>query len=110
MVPLAGSGAFSLKQIYPFTLGANIGTCITAVLAATAALGNAEAALQIAFIHLIYNSLAVLLIYGIPFTRYLPVTAATYLGDLASENKLFALLYIMSVFFIIPALGLLISS
>ncbi len=41
MVPLAGSGAFGLKQIYPFTLGANIGTCVTAVLAATAVTGNA---------------------------------------------------------------------
>ncbi|WP_315857245.1 Na/Pi symporter [Rhodopirellula halodulae] len=110
MVPLAGSGAFGLKQIYPFTLGANIGTCITALLAATAADGNQAAALQIAFIHLTYNVLGVLVIYGIPFLRFLPVKAAEWLGATAAENKLVALAYIIGVFFLIPGLCLGISS
>jgi len=110
MVPLAGSGAFSLKQIYPFTLGANIGTCVTAVLAATAVTGNSEAALQIAFIHLTYNVLGVILIYGVPFFRYIPVRCAEWLGLSASENKLVALIYILSVFFIIPALCIIVSN
>lgn len=110
MVPLAGSGSFSLRQIYPFTLGANIGTCVTAVLAATAVTGNAEAALQIAFIHLTYNVLGVLLIYGVPFLRYLPVRAAEWLGETASKNKMAALAYIAAVFFVIPGLCLGISN
>ena len=110
MVPLAGSGAFSLKQIYPFTLGANIGTCVTAVLAATAVTGNSEAALQIAFIHLTYNILGVLILYGLPMTRYLPVKAAQKLGDVAAENKMIALAYIVGVFFVVPALCLVISN
>lgn len=110
MVPLAGSGAFGLKQIYPFTLGANIGTCITALLAATAVDGNQAAALQIAFIHLTYNVLGVLVIYGIPFLRFVPVRAAEWLGATASENKLIALAYIVGVFFLIPGLCLGISS
>lgn len=110
MVPLAGSGAFRLKQIYPFTLGANIGTCVTALLAATAVTGNAEAALQIALIHLTYNVLGVLFIYGIPYTRNLPVVAAERLGDTASENKTIALAYILGVFFVLPALCLGISA
>lgn len=104
MVPLAGSGAFGLKQIYPFTLGANIGTCVTAVLAATAVTGNGEAALQIAFIHLTYNILGVVLIYGLPFLRYLPVNAAQWLGRTAAENKMVALAYIVGVFFVVPGL------
>ncbi len=110
MVPLAGSGAFGLKQIYPFTLGANIGTCVTALLAATAVSGNAEAALQIAFIHLAYNVIGVIVIYGLPFFRYLPVHAAEWLGRTASENKLIALLYIVGVFFVVPGLCLGVSS
>lgn len=110
MVPLAGSGAFSLRQIYPFTLGANIGTCVTAVLAATAVIGNSEAALQIAFIHLSYNILGVLVIYGLPFLRYLPVYSAEWLGKVASENKLIALFYILGVFFIVPGLCLAVTS
>jgi sodium-dependent phosphate cotransporter len=110
MVPLAGSGAFGLKQIYPFTLGANIGTCITALLAATAVSGNAEAALQIAFIHLTYNVLGVLFIFGLPFLRYLPVKSAEWLGATASENKMVALVYILGVFFVLPGLCLGITS
>jgi len=110
IVPLAGSGSFKLREIYPFTLGANIGTCVTAVLAATAVTGNAQAALQIAFIHLIYNILGVVLIYGIPFLRYLPVKAAEWLGTTAAENKMAALAYIVGVFFLIPGLCLGISS
>ncbi|QDV13984.1 Na+/Pi-cotransporter [Rosistilla oblonga] len=110
MVPLAGSGAFGLKQIYPFTLGANIGTCITALLAATAVDGNSAAALQIAFIHLTYNVLGVLFIFGVPMLRYLPVKAAEWLGETASENKLVALAYILSVFFVIPGMFLGVTS
>jgi len=109
IVPLAGSGTFKLREIYPFTLGANIGTCVTAVLAATAVTGNAQAALQIAFIHLTYNILGVVLIYGIPFLRFLPVKAAEWLGETASENKMAALAYILGVFFVIPAVCLSIS-
>lgn len=110
MVPLAGSGAFGLKQIYPFTLGANIGTCITALLAATAVSGNTTAALQIAFIHLTYNVLGVVVIYGIPLLRFVPVNAALWLGQTASENKLVALVYILGVFFVIPGMCLGVTS
>ena len=110
MVRLAGSGAFSLKQIYPFTLGANIGTCITALLAATAVTGNSAAALQIAFIHLSYNVLGVLVIFGLPFLRYLPVRAAEWLGYTAAENKFIALAYIVGVFFLMPGVCLGITS
>ncbi|MEO0682173.1 MAG: Na/Pi symporter, partial [Pseudomonadota bacterium] len=106
MVPLAGSGAFGLKQIYPFTLGANIGTCVTALLAATAVTGNGEAALQIAFIHLAYNVLGVLVIYGLPFLRFLPVRAAEWMGLTAAENKAAALAYILGVFFVVPGVCL----
>ena len=110
MVPLAGSGAFGLKQIYPFTLGANIGTCITALLAATAVTGNGEAALQIAFIHLTYNVLGVVLIYGLPFLRMLPVRAAEWLGETAADNKMAAMAYILGVFFVVPGLCLAVTS
>ncbi|MDA7747254.1 Na/Pi symporter [Psychromonas sp.] len=110
MVPLAGSGAFKLKDIYPFTLGANIGTCVTAVLAATAVTGNAQAALQIAFIHLVYNILGVLVIYGIPALRNVPIKLAESLGRIGAENKLAALSYVVGVFFVAPLLLLGISS
>ncbi|MBL4612655.1 MAG: hypothetical protein JKY91_02825 [Emcibacter sp.] len=105
MVPLAGSGIFKLKQIYPFTLGANIGTTITALLAATAISGpTAILALQIALVHLIYNSSAVLLIYGIKTLRNIPLRGAMWMARIAAERKIFALLYMIGVFFVIPGL------
>ncbi|MBT5185665.1 MAG: Na/Pi symporter [Kordiimonadaceae bacterium] len=104
MVPLAGSGVFRLKQIYPFTLGANIGTTITALLAATAISGEtAVLALQIALVHLFYNSAAVVFIYGIKNLRKIPIRGAIWLSRIAADNKVVALLYIIGVFFALPA-------
>ena len=111
MVPLAGTGVFRLKQIYPFTLGANIGTTITALLAATAISGEtAVFALQIALVHLIYNTSAVLLIYGVKNLRIIPIRGAVWLARTASKNKMIALLYIVGVFFILPGLLIFITN
>lgn len=103
-VPLAGSGVLSVRQIYPFTLGANIGTCITALLAATAVTGDyAGFAMQIALVHLVYNLSGVVVVYSIPPIRELPIRAAEWLADHAAGNKFFAVGYIMTTFFLIPA-------
>ncbi len=111
IVPLAGNGVFSLRQVYPFTLGANIGTCITALLAATAITGgNAVLALQIAFVHLLYNMTGVIVIYGIPFLRNLPILAAEHLAESTVKNKLYALAYISGVFFLIPGILIAVSN
>ncbi len=111
MVPLAGSGVFRLKQIYPFTLGANIGTTITALLAATAISGEtAVFALQIALVHLIYNTAAVSFIYGIKNLRKVPIRGALWLAKLATERKSIALLYIVGVFFGLPAILIFITN
>ncbi|MFO6424268.1 Na/Pi symporter [Motilimonas sp. KMU-193] len=107
MIPLAGSGMFSTRQIYPFTLGANIGTTITALLAATAITGAAaEAALTIALVHFLFNFLAVILIYGLPFLRDLPVVAAERLAEVGSKNKMLAFSYVLGTFFVVPGLML----
>ncbi len=111
MVPLAGSGVFHLEQIYPFTLGANIGTCITALLAATAVSGSeAVPALEIALVHLLYNVFGVIVIYGIPFLCALPLICARTLATVASEKKYLAFVYIIGVFFVIPAICLGVSA
>ena len=111
MVPLAGTGVFRLKQIYPFTLGANIGTTITALLAATAISGDAAVfALQIALVHLIYNSSAVLLIYGVKNLRKIPIRGALWIARVATERKTLALLYILGVFFGLPAILIFITN
>jgi sodium-dependent phosphate cotransporter len=103
MVPLVGNGVLKAKDIYPFTLGANIGTCITALIAALAITGeNAILALQIALVHLIYNVLAVLVIFGIRFLRYLPVDLSYKLSLKVAEHKILGVAYIAGLFFVVP--------
>ena len=106
MVPLAGSGALTLRQIYPFTLGANIGTTVTALLAAFAfdgALGTI--ALTAALVHLFFNVLGTLVVYGLPGLRELPLIGATWLSNLAAEKKSAAFAWVIGVFILLP-LGL----
>ncbi|MDC0609384.1 Na/Pi symporter [Vibrio sp.] len=103
MVPLVGSGVLKVKEVYPFTLGANIGTCITALLAATAVSGEfAVFALQIALVHLSFNILATVLIYGVPFLRNLPLKGAELISEMAVKNKAVVFIYLLSVFLILP--------
>lgn len=104
-VPLVGTGVFTVRDIYPFTLGANIGTCITAILAATAISGEPGVlAMQIALVHLLYNMLGVILVYGLPFLREIPLNCANKLAAVASKRHSLAALYVLSVFFIIPGI------
>src|SRR5690625_3593524 len=104
-VPLAASGKFSLWQLYPFTVGANIGTTMTAVIAAFGFSGfEATAAMTAAAVHLFYNLLAALVIFGIPFLRPLPVMGASWLGNLGAKNKLYVLAWLGGVFVVIPGL------
>lgn len=102
IVPLAGTGFLTLEQVYPFTLGANIGTCITATIAATAVTTNQLPALEIALVHLLYNAIGVILIYGLPFLRNIPLFGAKMLAKVACQQKIWAFVYIFSAFFLLP--------
>ncbi|MEK0160435.1 Na/Pi symporter [Pseudoalteromonas piscicida] len=105
MIPLAGSGVFTTRQIYPFTLGANIGTTITALLAATSITGDAaEVALTIALVHVMFNVFAVALIYGISLLREIPLRLAEKLAHIGAQNKPAALAYVLGSFFVFPGL------
>ena len=111
MIPLAGNGVFTLEQIYPFTLGTNIGTCLTALLAATALTGEtANLGLEIALVHLLYNSMGVLVIYSLPIIRDFPLQGARFLAAIATRNKWAGLGYIFTIFLLLPALCLGINS
>lgn len=107
MVPMVGSGLFSVRQMYPVTLGANIGTTITAILAATAISADAAMpAMTIALVHLFFNLFAVVFIYGIKPLREIPLYAADKLADLAVKRKAYAFAYLVLAFFVIPALAI----
>lgn len=108
MVPMVGAGIVTVAQIFPFVLGANIGTTITAILAALVLAGGGgaggEAALTVAFAHLCFNVFGILLLWPIPFLRQVPVRLAEGLGRLAVRNRGYAFGYVALVFFILPIL------
>ncbi len=111
IVPLAGAGIFQIRDIYPFTLGANIGTCITSLLAASAISGPyAIFALQIALVHLMYNVFGVLVVYGIKLLRELPIMGAETLAKAAAKRKSVAVAYVLGVFFVIPTIFMVVST
>tara|TARA_B100002052_G_scaffold299151_1_gene335721 strand:- start:3426 stop:4724 length:1299 start_codon:yes stop_codon:yes gene_type:complete len=99
VVPLAGAGVLTLRQIFPFTLGANIGTTVTALLAAMVL---NPIAMIVAFSHLIFNIMGIVVIYPIKILRDIPIKLATKLADLSAENKSIPLLYLLVVFVLIP--------
>jgi sodium-dependent phosphate cotransporter len=99
VIPLIGAGVISLHQIFPYVLGANIGTTVTAFLASFA-LGSPQA-VSIAFAHLMFN------IYGIavfwPLKR-IPIFLAEKLAEHVQRNRLVAAIYIIFTFFVLPGL------
>jgi sodium-dependent phosphate cotransporter len=105
LVPLAGAGLLTLEQAFPITIGANIGTTVTALMAALAATGvNARAGVTIALVHLLFNLSGTLLIYPVRAIRELPLTAARKLADVAVHSRVLALGYVAILFYGLPAL------
>uniref|UniRef100_A0A4W4FRV4 Sodium-dependent phosphate transport protein 2A n=1 Tax=Electrophorus electricus TaxID=8005 RepID=A0A4W4FRV4_ELEEL len=104
MTPLIGIGVISLERAYPLTLGSNIGTTTTAILAALASPGDKlPAAFQIALCHFFFNTFGILLWYPLPFSR-LPIRMASALGERTAKYRWFAVLYLLLCFLLLPSL------
>ena len=99
LVPMAGAGVLSLRSILPVTIGANIGTTTTALLAALA--GN-SVGLAIALVHFLFNISGMILWYVHPTMRNVPLMLCEKLADMTLRNRAHGLLYIAGVFFIFP--------
>jgi len=104
LIPMSAAGVITLRNAYPVTLGANVGTTITALLAAMAASGSD--ALTIALVHTWFNVLGIVILFGIPFLRPLPIRAAELLAELAIRRRSIALMWTLGVFIIIPLIGI----
>lgn len=107
MVPLVGAGVVTLEQVFPFTIGANIGTTVTAMLAALST--GSPAAVSVALSHLIFNISAALVIYVPKPVRAIPLAMAKALGRMAAKNRMLAAIYILVFFFGLPILLLLLT-
>ncbi|XP_071361373.1 solute carrier family 34 member 2a [Trachinotus anak] len=102
ITPLVGIGVISIERAYPLSLGSNIGTTTTAILAAMASPGDTLAnALQIALVHFLFNISGIILWYPIPFTR-IPIRLAKGLGNITASYRWFAAVYIICCFFLLP--------
>ena len=105
LVPLAGAGLLTLEQAFPVTIGANVGTTVTALLATLAVSGaNAHAGVEIALVHVLFNLSGIALVYPVPFIRRLPLVAARRLAQAAVESRKWALLYVLGLFYGLPAI------
>lgn len=107
LVPLVAAGLLTLPNAFPVTVGANLGTTVTALLASLAS--ESEAALTIALAHVSFNLLATLAFFAVPVTRKLPLAMATFLGRVATTRKIWVLVYVFGVFVLLPVLILVLS-
>jgi sodium-dependent phosphate cotransporter len=101
VVPLVAKGIVNLRNAAPFILGANIGTTITAFIAA---IFNSNGAIDIAITHFLINFFGVILFLLVPYLRELPLILALGLGKLTRKYRLVGFIYILLVFFVIPFL------
>jgi sodium-dependent phosphate cotransporter len=110
LVPLGGAGLLRLEQAFPVTIGANIGTTVTALLAALAVSGpNATAGLEIALVHLLFNLSGLILIYPVGPIRRIPLRLARWVTRLALRSRKLAVMWIALLFYGLPGLCIAIS-
>lgn len=105
MVPMAGAGLLSLGQIFPYTLGSNIGTTITAILAALIT-GNV-AAVVVAFSHLLFNICGIVIWWPL---KVVPLTLAEKFAEYSTRSKIIPLAYVIVLFFVIPLVVIYLSN
>jgi solute carrier family 34 (sodium-dependent phosphate cotransporter) len=105
LVPLVAAGILTLPNAYPITLGANVGTTITALLASLAVIH--PEGLTIALVHMLFNITALALLFPLKPVRLFPVRAAERLADLAVERRSVVAVYVAGMFLVVPLAGML---
>lgn len=104
IVPLAGAGAVRLQRVFPYMLGANLGTTVTGVIAATA--NPVPAAVTVAIAHVSFNLIGTAIWYPL---RRIPISIARAYSRLAAKSTRYAFLFLLGVFVIFPVIGLVIT-
>merc|ERR1712190_654036 len=104
LTPLCGIGVLPLHKMLPLTLGANIGTTCTALIASLVSLKFG--AVQIALVHLFFNIIGILIWFPLPPMRRIPLAAAELLGLYASYFRIVPAVYLGIAFVVVPGLCL----
>jgi sodium-dependent phosphate cotransporter len=105
-VPIVGAGVLSARQVFPYVLGANLGTTIAAILGALAlaATGSelGRAAINVALVHVLFNAFGVALVMGVPRVQAWLIWLSERLGRAARERRRIAVAYVVGVFYLLP--------
>lgn len=107
LVPLVGVGVLTVEGILPLTLGANVGTTFTAVVAGLAS-GELNG-LAAAFIHVYYNIIGIIIFYPIKNIRKVLVNSSYLFGKTIQRFNWFGVAYILILYIVIPVYLLLVS-
>jgi len=103
LTPLVGIGVVTVDRMYPLTLGSNIGTTVTGLLAAfTADASKVQDTLQLALCHLFFNITGIIIWYPIPVMRRVPIRLAKFLGNTTADYRWFAVAYLILLYAILP--------
>ena len=81
-MPLVGSGVLSVRKIYPYALGSNLGTTVTAILAAL--MIASPMGVTIAFAHLVFNFFGILIFYPL---KKIPIKLAEWYAKITSKSR-----------------------
>lgn len=93
IVPLAGAGLLTVRKIFPYTLGANVGTTVTAMLASFATLN--PIAVTVAFSHLLFNIFGIMIFYPL---KKIPIWLAENFANVTSKSKKNTIIFVISYF------------
>ena len=106
VIPLIGAGVLSVRKVFPYMLGSNVGTTATGLFAAAIAISSGEpeavAGLEIALCHTLFNVFGILIVYPFPPVREIPIRMAEFVGELAFKNRLYAVAYVAGLFYVLP--------
>jgi sodium-dependent phosphate cotransporter len=105
LIPMFGAGVLSLEAAFPIMLGANLGTTITAILAASV---TGPLGMTIAMVHLLFNLTGTCIFLPVKRVRRIPIFLAERLAEIATENRAWALAYVIGMFIVAPVLGIII--
>ena len=110
IVPLAAAGLLTMRQIFPYTLGANIGTTLTAMIASFATSADtadlARVGVALAFSHMLFNCAGTAVWYPL---RRVPIGLATWWGGVCARQRKYAVLHVSFFFFVLPAVVILVE-
>lgn len=100
VVPIAAKKVVGLNRVAVFIMGANLGTTVTAFVAAVFSSNTSSVGIAIA--HFLFNFIGVLLFFPIPALRQVPVRMAKTFGKTTARHRLIGFAFILLTFFLIP--------